>query len=79
MNELQIKKLLAIIADILQLNPSSVTFDTSPENTSAWDSFAHLAILSEVEVEYGLSFDFEEMFEINSVATLLDMLNKKIG
>lgn len=79
MSEIQLNKLQEIIASILQLDVDSVTQDTSPENTSAWDSFAHIAILTEVEEEFGLKFDFEEMFEINSVETLNDMLKNKLG
>ena len=79
MSEIQINKLLTIIASILNIDANSVSLHTSPENTSEWDSFAHIAILTEVEEEFGLKFDFEEMFEINSVATLIEMLNNKLG
>jgi acyl carrier protein len=79
LKEKLLENLLRIIADILQLDHNLIRLDTSPENTPEWDSFAHLAIVTAVEVEYGISFDFEEMFEVNSVSTLLDILAVKIG
>ena len=79
MSEIQLNKLQEIIASILQLDVDSVTLDTSPENTSEWDSFAHIAILTEVEEEFSLKFDFDEMFEIDSVEALNDMLKNKLG
>jgi len=79
LSEIQINKLHSIIASILNIDADLVSLHTSPENTSEWDSFAHIAILTEVEEEFGLKFDFEEMFEINSVATLIEMLNNTLG
>jgi len=68
-----------MVADILQINADQVTLDTSPENNPAWDSFGHLAIVASIEEEYEINFDFEEMFRITSMETLLEIIAEKTG
>ena len=72
-------KLFKTVSEVLQIDSNIIHMATSVENTSEWDSFAHLAIVTAVEAEFDISFDFEEMFEIDSMKTLLNLVIKKIG
>jgi len=72
-------KLFNTVSEVLQIDPNIIHMETSIENTLEWDSFAHLAIVTAVEAEFDISLDFEEMFEIDSMKALLNLVIKKIG
>jgi acyl carrier protein len=41
-----------------------------------WDSVAHLDLISEIEQEFGVRFDFEEITTLTSLPELLSRLEK---
>lgn len=51
---------------------------SSPENILAWDSFAQVAILSTLEMEFGISFRDDEFMEFFSVGDLCERVKEKV-
>lgn len=42
-----------------------------------WDSFAHIELISEVESEFGLTLNADEVINIESAKNILDLIVKK--
>jgi acyl carrier protein len=70
------EKLTEIASNVLNIKKEQVKFDELKENIESWDSFAHLALLSTVEEEMGVSIPFEEVAEVNTLEELLKKINE---
>lgn len=64
------EKLLAAAKEIF--NTEEITLDMEKEKCAAWDSAAHLILLSELEEEMNIEVPIEE---VESVKCLRDFLN----
>ena len=53
-----------------------ITSDTSVTTLPDWDSVATVQIILTVEAEFGIRFNMDEVVSINSVATILDFIEK---
>lgn len=68
------KILVETVSSILNIAPTSVTDETSHDNTPSWDSLAHLRLILELEQNLGVRFRSQDIPELMSVASL----NKKL-
>ena len=65
------------IADILEVEPGTVTPELSATDVESWDSFRHLQLILALEGEYGVQFDPGQIPELTSVGKLCDALRAK--
>ena len=70
------QKLLALLSNVLDLVPESITDSTSPENTEAWDSFNALVLVSELESEFNVSFAMDEVYGVKCVKDIKEALKR---
>jgi acyl carrier protein len=57
------------------LRPANIP-GASAESLSAWDSVAHITLLSAISEEFGLEFEVEDYEELTSYAAILGYLEK---
>jgi acyl carrier protein len=70
-NNLQLdQRLVDTVSRVLNLDASSITPDTSPRNTAAWDSVGHINLVLELEDVFGVRFQTDEIPMLDSVAKL---------
>lgn len=69
------EKILNVLKAVLELNTIDKT--TSTENCEAWDSMAQLNLIVELEAEFNVSFEPEEIAEMISFDAIKNMLVKK--
>jgi acyl carrier protein len=48
------------------------------ETTGAWDSVAHVTLLSLIGEEFGIDIDFEEFAEATSFAAILNLVRARV-
>ena len=51
--------------------------DVNRENTPAWDSLKHLEIVFALEEQLEIEFSEQEMASLNSVATIVEAVERK--
>ena len=73
MMESQVKE---IIARVLNVELSVITDDLSSGDIPQWDSVGNLAIISTIEQELDLEFPLEDLFDLTSVRSIIDEVNK---
>jgi len=61
------------------LSPQSVTLETKPGDIPAWDSMGHVALVSSLERAFGLSFDVDEVMEMENVAQIVRVVEAKLA
>lgn len=73
------KKLTAIIADVLNVDPNEITLDTTFTDDLGADSLDLYQILMGMEEEYGISVPQEQAESIATVAEALELIRKASG
>jgi acyl carrier protein len=71
-------RLLEILSKVLLLEKNEIKDDIKRKDFEPWDSMAHLVIVSEVENEFGIFFEDEEVVDIWTVGDLKELLAKKL-
>jgi acyl carrier protein len=61
----------------LDIQDEEVTIDTKMEDISEWDSFGQIELLAALEKEFDVKLTYDEMMEINSVASIIRVLENK--
>ena len=73
--ESQVKE---IIARVLNVDLDCITDDLSSGDIPEWDSVGNLAIISTLEQDLGVEFPLEDLFDLTSVRSIVDEVNKLI-
>ncbi len=63
----------------LQVDPQLVTIDTTPSHIPARDSMGHVALASSLEQVFGLSFDVDEVMEMENVRQIVRIVEAKLA
>jgi acyl carrier protein len=62
-----------------ELDPGSVTINTVPADIRAWDSMGHVTLASSLEQEFNLTFDVDELMEMENVREIVRIVQAKLG
>jgi acyl carrier protein len=61
------------------VEPESINIDTTPTEVPAWDSMGHVALASNLENVFGLSFDVDEIMEMENVRQIVRIVEAKLA
>lgn len=70
------EEILEVVSRVLE---TEVDENTSQKNCSQWDSLHHLNLIIELEMEFDVSFEPEEIAEMKSVSEIEAKLKFKLG
>lgn len=73
-----LEKVIEIVATTCDVDKSEVTENSTVGDFPAWDSVGHLSILSNVEEAFDISFEPEEMMEMEDVKDIVNAVNAKM-
>jgi len=76
-NEIK-NKVCEIVAEICGVEVSEVSENSTVGDFPQWDSVGHLSILSKVEETFDISFEPEEMMEMEDVKDIAEAVNGKL-
>jgi len=79
MSQETLEKVRTIAADVLQVDPGSLTAASSPETVESWDSVQHLNLVLALEEQFGMQFEPEEMDSMKSVGAIAALVASKNG
>jgi len=65
-----------IIARVLNVSIDLIVDDLSSGDIPEWDSVGNLAIISTIEQELDVEFPLEDLFDLTSVSSIIDEVNK---
>ena len=72
-------KVKKIFSDVLEVSIEQINDETSPNNTSSWDSFNMVKLVVKLEEEFSISIGIEEVITIKSFANMLALIKNKIN
>ena len=71
--ESQVKQ---IIARVLNIGLDVISDDLSVGDIPEWDSVGNLAIISTIEQELDVEFPLEDLFDLTSVKSIIEEVNR---
>ena len=69
--ENSLEKVQTAFKAAFEVDPQSTTIDTKPGDVPAWDSMGHVVLVSSLERAFGLSFDVDEVMEMENVRQII--------
>lgn len=72
-------KLLEILSQVLLLDKDKITDDLRRKDYEPWDSMAHLVVVSEIENEFEIFFEDEEVIDLWTVGDIKKVLGNKLS
>ena len=61
------------------VDPTSISIDTKPGDVPPWDSLGHVTLVSSLERIFDVSFDVDEVMEMENVRQIIKILESKAG
>lgn len=72
-------KVIEIVATTCDVEKSEVNENSTVGDFPAWDSVGHLSILSSIEEAFEISFEPEEMMEMEDVKDIAEAVKQKLA
>ena len=72
------EKVFEIIANVLNVNVTEITLDSTVGDFPSWDSLGQLNILQSVQDEFDVEFEPEEMMDIEDVNDIIKAVESKL-
>lgn len=73
------EKVVSIIAATLEVEPSQIALETSVGDFPKWDSLGHLTILQNIQDEFDIELEAEEIIELEDVNDIIKIVEEKLG
>jgi acyl carrier protein len=67
-----------VFSDTFNYPISDIKPETSPADTALWDSLGQLNLVSSLEQHFSIIFDYEELFKIVSVESIIEIIKIKL-
>lgn len=62
------------IAEVFKIEKSEISDELTPEDIEDWDSISHMELMAKFEDEWGVTFDVEELVEMETIVLIKDAL-----
>ena len=68
-----------VLVEVLDLDPGSVSAETSTDTVKGWDSLQHLTLILSLEEEFEIHFDEDETLAIVSFPLIVEAVSEHLG
>jgi acyl carrier protein len=76
------ESVLAKVQDVFHeafgIAPQSISLETNPNDVPGWDSVGHLDLASRLEQVFGISFDVDDLMEMEDVRGIVKIIAAKL-
>ena len=72
-------KLKALIAGLFKCGVDELSDETGPGDIAGWDSLGHVALMAEIQNQFGTHVPVEDAIEVESIADLTEILDRLQG
>jgi acyl carrier protein len=70
-------KLIQTFADVLEVSPSDLNDDSSPDSISQWDSLAAMHLVAAIEETFNIQLTTKEIMKMSSIGLARKTLRDK--
>lgn len=73
---MNVEKLQQIFAESLEIDASQVVDELTYNEVPEWDSVAHMALVAEIEDQFDIMLDTDDVLDLSSFAKAKEILTK---
>lgn len=77
MVETDARSLVDIVSEVFELDPNELDDDTSPDNTTAWNSLSAVRLVVVLQETFDIEFKNSEILAMRSIALIRRVLRKR--
>ena len=66
-----------IISDVFEIDVSDIEYSMTPDDIERWDSLGNLILINTIEVKFNITLDMEEIFSIEKIEDIYELLRKR--
>jgi acyl carrier protein len=70
-------RITTVFADVLDVAAESLNDESSPDNTSNWDSVAAMSLVAAIEDAFGVEFSTKEIVSMRTIGLVRTVLRRK--
>ncbi len=70
----KLDKLLDLISEVFKISQADLEDELTPEDIEDWDSISHMELMAKFEDEWGVTFDVEELVEMETIGLIKEAL-----
>lgn len=75
-----IQRLIPLFRDVLNDDNVTVTPESNAQSMGpAYDSLAHINVISAIEQEFGIQFEFSEIIGLDCVGDMIALIGRKLA
>lgn len=71
------EKLYQLVSKTFEIPLDQINDSMAVGSIPQWDSLAHLSLISGIEEAFGIAFDVDELFEVETLADFVALLEKE--
>jgi acyl carrier protein len=64
---------------VFDVEPESLTLETSAGDIPGWNSLGHLSLTTQLEQTFGITFDVDELMEMENVREIVRIISAKLS
>ena len=74
-----IQRLLPLFCDVLNDDQVTITPESNADSIPGYDSLAHIDIISAIEQEFAIGFEFTEIVKLDNVGDMIALIERKVA
>jgi acyl carrier protein len=78
-NDYILNKVREAFKAALDVDPASVTMDTTADSIPGWDSVGHLSLAAGLEETFGITLDVDDLMEMENVRGIVRIISTKLS
>jgi acyl carrier protein len=71
-------KVQEVFYEAFGTDPQLISLETTPSDMPAWDSVGHLDLASRLEQAFSISFDVDDLMEMENVREIVRIIDAKL-
>lgn len=71
------ERIYRLVAKVLEIDPARVVPGFSRNHAASWDSLRHIQLVMELERDFGVTFDLDEIPTLTTVEAITDAVVRK--
>ena len=68
------EQVIQVVAETLNVSPSAITQESTADNTTGWDSLAHVNLMIALEQTFDITLDVEDFAKLTSIQSSTDCI-----
>jgi len=78
MDKTLLNQITTIFKDVLQNENIELTESSSAKDVDGWESATHMMIITEIENQFDIEFELDELWGMKNIGDLIGILKSKI-